>query len=361
MNQVFTSNLQPISPKNKRVIGLDIVRIALALVIFLFHSNVHLDCRYGALTDLVSVSHTIAMTGFFMLSGYSLQVAYGQKELDDKLSVLMFYKKRLIAIYPLYIICGSTFVLMCIVYGKQSIIDNLLLLPIELLGVQSFFAGSLFKYSHNSGTWFVSCLLVCYAFYPLLKSVIQKASRRWLVVIALLVWVFLSYFPFVSEKFEAGSMYTNPFIRACEFSLGALLARINSIQSNRNFFFFQSGWFLLFFSLMFLYLESRLCFYQIYRDWLTQAGLSIILIISGSLKYSFLANNKAVLYISSLTYAFFLGQFFVWNPMKVLLMYVDLSNVQIIVISFFACYVVSVILHHLVEDRIGKYLRSKYL
>ena len=60
----------------QRIIGLDILRISLAILIHMFHSWIHFGCSYSYLNDFVSVG-AIAMTGFFLLSGYSLRMVYG--------------------------------------------------------------------------------------------------------------------------------------------------------------------------------------------------------------------------------------------------------------------------------------------
>ena len=53
----------------ERVVGLDMMRIAMAILIFMFHSRIHvLNCSYGILNSFVDMG-AIAMTGFFMLSG----------------------------------------------------------------------------------------------------------------------------------------------------------------------------------------------------------------------------------------------------------------------------------------------------
>lgn len=44
----------------------------------------------------------IAMTGFFMLSGYAINLSLGSKDMSDMKEIMRFYTKRLISILPLY-------------------------------------------------------------------------------------------------------------------------------------------------------------------------------------------------------------------------------------------------------------------
>ena len=61
----------------QRVVSLDIFRFLLAFLVFLFHSWMHIGCYYSWIfTPFISMG-AIAMTAFFILSGYSLYLAYG--------------------------------------------------------------------------------------------------------------------------------------------------------------------------------------------------------------------------------------------------------------------------------------------
>lgn len=59
--------------KKERLIGLDVLRILSALVIFAFHSISHIGANYGQLNGFFSMG-AIFMTAFFMLSGLSLSL-----------------------------------------------------------------------------------------------------------------------------------------------------------------------------------------------------------------------------------------------------------------------------------------------
>ena len=60
-----------------RIVGLDFFRVILAVLVFVFHSNMHFGCDYGIFNHFARMG-AIAMTGFFMLSGYALTYSYPQ-------------------------------------------------------------------------------------------------------------------------------------------------------------------------------------------------------------------------------------------------------------------------------------------
>ena len=74
----------------------------MAFLIFMFHSRVHvLHCSYGFLDYFVDMG-AIAMTGFFLLSGYVINLTYQRKDMSSSVELNRFYYKRLISIIPLY-------------------------------------------------------------------------------------------------------------------------------------------------------------------------------------------------------------------------------------------------------------------
>ena len=119
-------------------------------MIFLFHSVGH-GGNYGVFQEFVQMG-AIFMTGFFLLSGYSLFYTHGSDDFACLHTVRSFYVKRGIGILPLYY---ATALLYILFLGTESPVENALLAPAELLGIQSAFS-SLFPTSHNSGTWFIS-------------------------------------------------------------------------------------------------------------------------------------------------------------------------------------------------------------
>ena len=157
----------------KRLIGLDIYRIIAVLVIFLFHSSIHIKCTYGILNDFVRVG-AIYVVAFFILSGYVLFVSWHTTNLTHIDTIKKFYIKRGLGILPLYYVVSLLYM---IFLGKETLKDNLLLAPIEILGLQSVFS-TIFHISHNNGTWFVSCLMLCYLIYPYIQEILKQIQIK---------------------------------------------------------------------------------------------------------------------------------------------------------------------------------------
>lgn len=157
----------------QRLIGLDLFRITAATIIFCFHSIIHFECSYGVLHSFLRMG-AVMMTGFFMLSGFSLYYIYSGRNLMMLKSMKRFLKRRLIGILPAYFATG---LLYTVTQGKESLLQNLVLLPVEVMGLQSVFS-SLFSVSHIGGTWFVSCIILCYVCFPFILSLLKQMNER---------------------------------------------------------------------------------------------------------------------------------------------------------------------------------------
>ena len=202
----------------KRLSGLDLFRIIAVLFVFLFHTKIHMGCYYGILDEFINMG-AIFMTGFYLLSGYALYYVYSKSDLGNLENIKMFYLKRVMGIMPLYYVMAISY---SILLGSETFKQNILLAPIEILGLQSVFT-SLFSVSHNSGTWFVSCLLICYLIYPFIQEITkQMKTQRKCIIVAVCVLVLL-WSPLVQLSFTTGSIYENPFFRLLEFMIGVFL------------------------------------------------------------------------------------------------------------------------------------------
>ena len=147
MRTMPVENIAVMGGVKRRFVGLDILRISLALLVYMFHSQIHFKCNYYFLNNFVEVG-AIAMTGFMMLSGFVLFMSYSQRDFIKLSEVKIFYLKRIISIIPLYYSIASFHVLYQLIGGKISLLDAAILFPVEFFSVQSTYF-SLFRYSHN--------------------------------------------------------------------------------------------------------------------------------------------------------------------------------------------------------------------
>lgn len=343
-----------------RIIGLDILRVLLVILVFVFHSNMHFDCDYGIFNHFARMG-AIAMTGFFMLSGYALSYSYPQVISDIK-KVKSFMIKRLISLFPLYYIVSALFI---VIYNKESIESLLLLLPIELLGLQSCFS-SLFLVSHNGGTWFISCMMLCYLIFPFLQWIIDNISLRSKYILGGAIFVIMIISPIVQRHFHLASIYDNPFFRILEFMEGIIVASMSYKIQKKSISLKDIVWLLI--TITILIVGVGIGDVIAPRDfmlanWIVLPCFSVLLYIFGIIDIPVLHNSKILFYCSKLSYSFYLSQFFVWTVSPIILWHilcVD-NNFMRIVVSFLSCIVISVFLHECVEKPASKWLRSKFV
>ena len=341
---------------SQRMAGLDLFRVVAAIMVLLFHIHIHHDCSFGALTGFVSMG-AIFMTGFFMLSGFVLFRMYQEQMLVQMTSLKKFYWKRLIGILPLYFFVSIIYVL---AFGTESVSQNLVLLPIEMLGLQSVFS-TLFPVSHNDGTWFISCLLLAYLVFPLMQEAVKQMNVRVkLVAIGLCIFV-LFWSPLVVHSFGTESIYSNPFFRGLEFFIGVVLASL-PVKPR-----FLMTWKALIVETVILVAAVSLAVrlnifvgnYMLY-DWIAVPLFACMALTLAGLKSPRLQKSKTLRYASAASYAFFLAQTF--NTQMERFLFAQLSvqdNALKIIISLALVSVMAVALHEFVEKPSAKVLKSR--
>lgn len=354
--------------KTQRLIGLDFLRIALALLVFFFHSRIHFECSYGIMNNFVQMG-AIAMTGFMLLSGYVLYVTYHTRVLIEKVQLKQFYLKRLISILPLYYSIAILHIACGLITGKTSFVKEIVLFPIETLGLQSVFT-SLFSYSHNGGTWFISCILICYAVYPLMQSLIELMSAKGKLILLGLLVVILLYSPIVQHLFHLADLYSNPFFRMQEFFIGVILA--NFACNNRESvskFSIKTRTMMLTLIIIFLILGVTLAVsigipydFMLY-NWIALPSFSVIILILGSMSLQKCQHNKMLNYLSSISFTFFLCQVLpLWGICRRIVEYLNSTNNGLkIIISFAICFVGAILIHEFIEKPSAKILKKKLL
>ena len=353
----------------KRFVGLDILRISLALLVYMFHSQWHFKCNYYFLNNFVEVG-AIAMTGFMMLSGFVLFMSYSQRDFIKLSEVKIFYLKRIISIIPLYYSIASLHVLYQMIGGEISLLDVAILFPVEFFSVQSTYF-SLFYYSHNGGTWFISCILICYAVYPYLQFIISKISNRFLIITFILNSGMLLYAPLVRIYFNLDmvTIYANPFYRMLEFIIGIILARIVSTGYRLKLILMLNNSISLVITILFMISSISLFrhFYHIndymFFNWIALPCFILVILNLAIMSFKSIEHSKLVAYLSSISFTLFLCQVLpLWDASWFFCNLLGSNdNVLKILISFTICLLGAILIHEGIEKPASKYLKKKLL
>lgn len=207
------------------IFGLDLLRVVAAAAVYFFHLNINLKFRTGVeILDTTFSVGAVFMVLFFMLSGFVMSYSYGHVDMfaePDRLT--KYYKKRLLRIYPSYLVFLLIVMLFRLSFPKDEKI-LWMLLPVDLLGLQAFFPKG-WSYLGNGGTWFVSVCLFLYIIYPFLQKLLNMCKKQWRLL--LFCYIAIVYISMARMFFggEFANYYANPFFRIPEFVIGMIIGR----------------------------------------------------------------------------------------------------------------------------------------
>lgn len=347
----------------KRYIGMDVFRIIAVISVCAFHTVIHLNADYGFFQEIFQMG-AIFMTAFFMLSGYLLFMNHSGEDLMKKKALRVFYIKRGIAVLPIYYVASLIFVII----HKEDFISTLIISPIEILGIQTVFA-SLYPVTHNGGTWFISCLLICYVLYPFAQELIKQASLKTKIICIALFTFILLYSPIVAWRFDTQWLYANPFFRMLEFTIGVILAslklRVDALGFSKIIYrwrnFFAAYIILVFGVTLAVRLKISIGNYMLY-SWIGLPCFIVMILCGGGIRQGALETSKVLRYFCELSYTFFLAQLYSnYISAKIMEKYGITSNVVIISIAWSVCIVLAVGLHEALEKPITRFLKKVIL
>ncbi|NLJ70247.1 MAG: acyltransferase [Clostridiaceae bacterium] len=348
-----------------RLIGLDILRILAALNIYAGHAVAQLKISFGFLHPLIKL-RGFFMSTFFMLSGFILYVIYSQQDLKELKILKTYYLKRIIGIIPLYYFISF---LHLIFINTSTLNETILLIPIEMIGFQSVFE-NLFFYVHNGGTWFISCLVFCYFLFPYLQELVKFMTQKLRIGLFILLAIFLTYLFVVRDNIGLQGIYSNVIYRATEFFLGILCANYFLYFRERKPILSKLKNISLQLIVFVLCILIVVCLYNNFTilsvkvlDLFTYVFIALLLILVSSVRYpSFLENSKILNYLSAITFAFFLVQYFTWPISKrISVLLSQEGNKSLIIISLITNLLLSILVYELFEKPVTKKLRQKFL
>ncbi|MGZ4906008.1 MAG: acyltransferase family protein [Halobacteriota archaeon] len=187
--------------KRKRLLELDIIRALATSLILISHLTYYLHTNslwWGHV--LITYLTLFGLGAFFFLSGFVL--GYRDRNFNTWSDVMIFYKKRLIRIYPLYLaaltVAVSAFILFPRLHFSLSASQAL----VYALGLQGLlgpnYAPDFYMF------WFVGVILLCYLIYPLMMRYGSNSKAKLLSISAAIFVLFLSmrlFFGIVDVRF----------------------------------------------------------------------------------------------------------------------------------------------------------------
>ena len=243
-----------------------------------------------------------------------------------------------------------------------------MLFPVETLGIQSTYS-SLTAYSHNGGSWFISCILICYLLYPFLYVLTSALNNGRKMFLSFLLMCVLLWSPLVVGYFRLETIYSNPFFRVLEFAIGMLVAQLNVSDAKTRFILFLRKPIICLLSLLYLIGGVSIAYhigiphdYMLY-SWVALPCFISLLFSLGHIKFERLQCSKCIHYLSSLAFSIFLSQLIiVWRSVKLLFDTIGIdSNIGKILLSGLICFGIANFLHYCVEKTSARYLKEKFL
>lgn len=160
---------------------------------------------------------------FFVLSGFILSWAYGERIALNSFSTPRFLAHQMVKMYPLYVVM---IVVMAVYFHCVGIYDvSLKDFAVNLFLLQTWFPHSVRPFVIDSPTWFLCDIVVCYiCFRTLYRTIMLSGRRRLLVLSAIVLAAYSSAVTFMPECNE-GDLYDFPVFRLVDFSMGIILFR----------------------------------------------------------------------------------------------------------------------------------------
>lgn len=230
---------------------------------------------------------------FFILSGFVCSLAYGRRLREGTFRYGSFLWKRFRKLYPLHLLCLLFFLIVSHTSVDLKVIVNALLL-------QSWIPDSVWYFSCNSVSWFLSSLMFCYVVFPLFYRLLS-----WPMTLVVLLFFIVVYWITPYNDINA-ILYVNPLVRLVDFYIGMLLCRVYERTSNYtapNFLEWLLPVVLLILLAVYPFADAKLRNAPMY--WVVLIPM-ILVYAQGHGRVSRFLNNKSMRFLGSLTMPLFL-------------------------------------------------------
>lgn len=178
MQSVSGDNPLPQEAVKKKVLYLDCIRVLAICLIVVFHFNVH-AIQFGVIDSSIfwknslGIEHgflgNLGVSLFIVLSGASLMLST-TSGFDAK----SFYKKRFLAIYPLFwLTYAVTFLILLLIHRALPANADPWTFILTIVGFDGFLLYAIPNF-YLLGEWFLGFIIIMYFFFPFLRYLFLK-------------------------------------------------------------------------------------------------------------------------------------------------------------------------------------------
>ena len=208
------------------------IRFFLFLIIFIRHFD-YINQTHSILPNYHTLHFVFfAVSCFFILSGFCIALGYFEKfKKLSKETLIDFYKKRLIKLYPLYFLTGLIFCIFWFIPKDFDWLWKFLFLYVPMLSPWS-------KYNAHGGNpvgWFIGALFFCYLIIPFVSNLLSKLTdtKKGWIIYSFAFWLISVVLILLFSKENYSYFYHFPILRLfeflCGFSLGCIFKNVNLI------------------------------------------------------------------------------------------------------------------------------------
>lgn len=170
---------------------------------------------------------------FIMLSGFVMSLGYGNRTMEKDFNFKQYYRKRIIRLWPLHLLCLFIFVI--INPNTLSSVKSIANLAINALLLQSWVPIKAVYFSGNSVSWCLSDLMFFYLIFPHLFRNTSKIKGAKFILFSL---VLLIVYLFSAKHIPANNVHAfisiSPLFRLFDFMLGIIAYRLYAYLSNSD-------------------------------------------------------------------------------------------------------------------------------
>lgn len=199
---------------------LTFTRFVAAIVVVIFHFGMETEPFSWESIRFIFENGRIGVSYFFVLSGFVMMLAYGNKE---KVRVAYFIS-RFARIFPLYWLSIALLIAVYELLGRNYFFKEIIL---QTVGLHSFFPK--FSLIFNYPSWSITVELFFYSLFPLILSFTKGAGVKKIGVIAFVSFVITQALSVanVSNSFLSDNFVNfHPFMHLNEFFIGVVFGKL---------------------------------------------------------------------------------------------------------------------------------------